>query len=76
MVVAAGRVTALDADAVMQSTRRDGGPGLLFTGPDRVIATVTLDFDAAGRTTAVHNAADPGKPGAVAEGTAHDLGTR
>jgi RNA polymerase sigma factor (sigma-70 family) len=47
----------------------NGGPGLVFHGPDRVIATVTFDFGADGRITAVHNVANPDKLGAVGGGT-------
>ncbi|MFE3598939.1 RNA polymerase sigma-70 factor [Streptomyces sp. NPDC059096] len=54
----------------------NGGPGVLFSAPDRVIATVTLDFDADGRITALHNVANPDKLRAVADGAAHDVGTR
>ncbi|MBT2414246.1 RNA polymerase sigma-70 factor [Streptomyces sp. ISL-12] len=54
----------------------NGGPGVVFSGPDRVIATLTFDFDADGRITALHNVANPDKLRAVAEGTAHDVGTR
>ncbi|MFB6392314.1 RNA polymerase sigma-70 factor [Polymorphospora lycopeni] len=54
----------------------NGGPGLVFSGPDRVIATVTFDLDADGRITAIHNVANPDKLRAVAGGTAYDVGTR
>ncbi|MEU1669671.1 RNA polymerase sigma-70 factor [Streptomyces sparsogenes] len=53
----------------------NGGPGVVFSGPGRVIATVTFDFDAEGRITAIHNVANPDKLRAVAGGTAHDIGT-
>ncbi|MEE6311902.1 hypothetical protein V1634_34240 [Plantactinospora veratri] len=48
----------------------------MFSGPDRVIATVTFDFDAAGRITAIHNVANPDKLRAVADGTTQHIGTR
>jgi RNA polymerase sigma-70 factor (TIGR02957 family) len=54
----------------------NGGPGIVFTAPGRVIATVTFDFGADGRITAIHNVANPDKLQAVADGTAHDVGTR
>ncbi|WP_320773736.1 RNA polymerase sigma-70 factor [Streptomyces sp. CRN 30] len=54
----------------------NGGPGIVFRAPDRVIATVTLAFGADGRITAVHNVANPDKLRAVADGTAHDMGRR
>ncbi|MCF6525268.1 RNA polymerase sigma-70 factor [Streptomyces sp. JJ36] len=51
----------------------NGGPGLVFRAPDRVLATVTFDFGADGRITAVHNVANPDKLRAVTSGTPHDL---
>jgi len=58
-------------------TRRDQRwAGHAAARADRVIATVTFDFDADGRITAIHNVADPDKVRAVADGSAHDLGTR
>ncbi|MFI9594626.1 hypothetical protein [Nonomuraea sp. NPDC052265] len=51
----------------------NGGPGMVFSGHGRVVATVTFDFDADGRITAVHNVANPDKLRAVAAGTARDL---
>ncbi|MFF7751279.1 RNA polymerase sigma-70 factor [Streptomyces sp. NPDC007971] len=54
----------------------NGGPGIVFSSPERVIATVTFDFGPDGRITALHNVANPDKLRAVADGTAHDIGTR
>ncbi|MEU1385837.1 MULTISPECIES: RNA polymerase sigma-70 factor [unclassified Nonomuraea] len=51
----------------------NGGPGVVFSGQGRVVATVTFDFDADGHITAVHNVANPDKLGAIAAGTARDL---
>ncbi|MFI6344875.1 RNA polymerase sigma-70 factor [Streptomyces sp. NPDC050560] len=51
----------------------NGGPGLVFRGQDRVIATMTFDFDADGRISAIHNVANPDKLHAVANGTRHQL---
>lgn len=51
----------------------NGGPGIVFSGPAGVIATVTFDFDGDGRVTAIHNVANPDKLQAVADGTTHDL---
>ncbi|WP_020417916.1 RNA polymerase sigma-70 factor [Amycolatopsis sp. ATCC 39116] len=62
------------ADVVTELTEINGGPGLVFRGPDRVLATVTFDFDAEGRITTLHNVANPDKLGAVAAGTVHGLG--
>ncbi|MGI6874947.1 RNA polymerase sigma-70 factor [Amycolatopsis sp. 3B14] len=62
------------ADVVTELTEINGGPGLVFRGPDRVLATVTFDFDAEGRITTLHNVANPDKLGAVAGGAVHGLG--
>ncbi|WP_427168353.1 hypothetical protein ACQF4J_44400 [Streptomyces sp. C1-1] len=47
----------------------NGSPGVVFRGPDRVIATLTLDVDPEGRITTIHNVANPDKPQAVTAGT-------
>ncbi|ROS44959.1 RNA polymerase sigma-70 factor [Amycolatopsis thermoflava] len=62
------------ADVVTELTEINGGPGLVFRGPDHVLATVTFDFDAEGRITTLHNVANPDKLGAVAGGAVHGLG--
>ncbi|MGI5472812.1 RNA polymerase sigma-70 factor [Streptomyces sp. CA-132043] len=62
------------ADMRAELTEINGGPGILFRAPDRVIATVTFGFDADGRITAIHNVANPDKLRAVADGTPHDVG--
>ncbi|WP_433352229.1 RNA polymerase sigma-70 factor [Micromonospora saelicesensis] len=54
----------------------NGGPGLVFSGAGRVVATVSFDIDADGRITAIHNVANPDKLRAVADGTTHHLATR
>ncbi|MCO4699057.1 RNA polymerase sigma-70 factor [Streptomyces sp. RO-S4] len=64
------------ADMRAELVELNGGPGLVFRAPGRVISTVTFDFDADGRITALHNVANPDKLRAVAEGTAYDIGTR
>ncbi|WP_371476957.1 RNA polymerase sigma-70 factor [Kitasatospora sp. NBC_00315] len=64
------------ADMRAELVEINGGPGMLFSGPGRVIATVTFDFDAEGRITAIHNVANPDKLRAVAEGTTHHVVTR
>ncbi|MGW6896721.1 RNA polymerase sigma-70 factor [Streptomyces sp. NBC_01718] len=64
------------ADMNAELVEINGGPGMLFSGSGRVIATVTFDFDADGRIAYVHNVANPDKLQAVADGTAHDVGTR
>ncbi|MGC4866429.1 RNA polymerase sigma-70 factor [Micromonospora sp. DT53] len=67
-------VTPHDMRAVLVEI--NGGPGLVFSGAGRVIATVSFDIDADGRITTIHNVANPDKLRAVADGTAHHLGTR
>ncbi|MEV4120043.1 RNA polymerase sigma-70 factor [Micromonospora sp. NPDC049645] len=47
----------------------NGGPGLVFSGAGRVVATVSFDLDAGGRITTIHNVANPDKLRAVADGT-------
>ncbi|SFP29787.1 RNA polymerase sigma-70 factor, ECF subfamily [Amycolatopsis arida] len=64
------------ADMNAELVEINGGPGMVFSGPDRVIATVTFDFDAEGRIIAIHNMANPDKLQAVTDGTAHDIRTR
>ncbi|MEU5025769.1 RNA polymerase sigma-70 factor [Streptomyces milbemycinicus] len=64
------------ADMKVELVEVNGGPGVVFSGPGRVIATVTFDFDSDGRVTAIHNVANPDKLRAVATGTAHDVGTQ
>lgn len=64
------------ADMKVELVEVNGGPGVLFSGAGRVIATVTFDFDSDGRVTAIHNVANPDKLRAVATGTAHDVGTQ
>ncbi|MGW5256264.1 RNA polymerase sigma-70 factor [Streptomyces sp. NPDC004012] len=61
------------ADMNAELVQINGGPGIVFSGPDHVIATVTFDFDADGRITAIHNVANPDKLQAVADGTVHDI---
>ncbi|MET7327971.1 RNA polymerase sigma-70 factor [Nonomuraea sp. NPDC005650] len=53
----------------------NGGPGVVFSGLGRVIATVTFDFDADGRITTIHNIANPDKLQAIADGVTRDVGT-
>ncbi|MEV5606106.1 RNA polymerase sigma-70 factor [Streptomyces sp. NPDC052299] len=63
-------------DMKAELTEINGGPGMVFSGPDRVIATVTFDFDAQGRIAAIHNVANPDKLRAVSEGITYDPGAR
>jgi RNA polymerase sigma-70 factor (ECF subfamily) len=64
------------ADMKAELVEINGGLGVVFRGPDRVISTVTFDFDGEGRINAIHNVANPDKLQAVAEGATHDMGTR
>jgi RNA polymerase sigma-70 factor (TIGR02957 family) len=64
------------ADMSTELVEINGGPGIVFRSPDRVIATLTFDFDADGRITAVHNVANPEKLQAIASGTPRDLSPR
>ncbi|MFD4230416.1 RNA polymerase sigma-70 factor [Streptomyces sp. NPDC058545] len=54
----------------------NGSPGMVFSAPDRVIATITLDFDTDGRITAIHNIANPDKLHAITNGTTHNVATK
>jgi RNA polymerase sigma-70 factor (TIGR02957 family) len=64
------------ADMRAELVEINGGPGMVFSAPDRVIATVTFDFDFDGRITAIHNVANPDKLHAITDGIAHDVATR
>ncbi|NUO97775.1 MAG: RNA polymerase sigma-70 factor [Nonomuraea sp.] len=63
------------ADMRAEPAEINGGPGLVFSGPERIIATVTFDFDADGRVVAIHNIANPDKLQAIADGTTRDVAT-
>ncbi|MFD7754703.1 RNA polymerase sigma-70 factor [Streptomyces sp. NPDC059757] len=54
----------------------NGSPGMIFSAPDRVIATVALDFDTDGRITAIHNIANPDKLHAITNRTTHNVATK
>lgn len=64
------------ADMRAELVEINGGPGVVLRAPDRVIATVTFDFDADGGISAIHNVANPDKLRAITDGTAHDVATR
>lgn len=64
------------ADMKAELVEINGGPGLVFSGAGRVIATVTFDFDEEGRIVTIHNVANPDKLGAVGTGAPYPLGTR
>lgn len=61
------------ADMRAEVVELNGGPGVVFSGGGRVIATLTLDVDRTGRITAIHNVANPDKLRAVAVGTVHPV---
>jgi RNA polymerase sigma-70 factor (TIGR02957 family) len=63
------------ADMNAEIVEINGGPGMVFSGAGRVIATVTFDVDADGRITTIHNVANPDKLHAIADGTPHHIGT-
>jgi RNA polymerase sigma-70 factor (ECF subfamily) len=48
----------------------NGGPGIVFIGAGRVIATLTVDLGTDGRIATIHNVANPEKLGAIADGVA------
>ncbi|ORV18187.1 RNA polymerase sigma-70 factor [Mycobacterium celatum] len=58
------------ADMAVEVVDINGGPGIVFTGAGRVIATLTVDLDPDGRIATIHNVANPDKLGAVADGVA------
>ncbi|GAA4571706.1 RNA polymerase sigma-70 factor [Micromonospora coerulea] len=64
------------ADMNAELVEINGGLGMVFSAVGRVIATVTFDLDTNGRITAIHNVANPEKLRAIADGTAHDVGTQ
>jgi RNA polymerase sigma factor (sigma-70 family) len=55
-------------DMTVEVVDINGGPGIVFSGAGRVIATLTVDLDANGRIVTVHNVANPDKLRAVADG--------
>ncbi|MER6981915.1 RNA polymerase sigma-70 factor [Streptomyces carpinensis] len=54
----------------------NGSPGIVFSGPDRVIAVLAFDITPDGRITTIHNIANPDKLQAVADGTIRSIDTR
>ncbi|WP_433383131.1 RNA polymerase sigma-70 factor [Actinoplanes sp. CA-142083] len=56
------------ADMRAEPAEINGLPGMIFSGPGRVIATITLDISPDGRVLAIHNVANPDKLGAIAKG--------
>ena len=64
----------MPADMVVEMVELNGGPGIVFTGAGRVIATLALDIDEDGRVVTIHNVANPDKLQAVAARTVYALG--
>ncbi|MGC5311386.1 RNA polymerase sigma-70 factor [Micromonospora zamorensis] len=64
------------ADMSAEMVEINGGLGMVFRGPGRVVATVTVEVDAGGRIIAIHNVANPHKLRAIADGAARDVRTR
>jgi RNA polymerase sigma-70 factor (TIGR02957 family) len=56
------------SDMTAEVVEINGGPGIVMRGAGRTIATITVDLDADGRITTVHNVANPDKLGAIADG--------
>lgn len=59
------------AEMGVQFVELNGGPGIVFTGASRVIATFSLDIDESGRIASIYNVANPEKLRAVAARTIH-----
>jgi RNA polymerase sigma-70 factor (ECF subfamily) len=64
------------ADMTAEVVEVNGGPGILFSGAGRVVASVALTFDADARITAIHTVANPDKLRAVAAGLPRDVRIR
>ncbi|PPK68295.1 RNA polymerase sigma-70 factor [Actinokineospora auranticolor] len=62
------------ADMSAEITELNGTPTIVFTAPGRVLATLSLDLDAHGRVTAIHNIANPEKLRAVTSGLILHIG--
>jgi RNA polymerase sigma-70 factor (TIGR02957 family) len=62
------------AGMTVELVELNGGPGIVFSGAGRVLATLTLALDEGSRITTIHNVANPDKLRAVAAGTVHDVG--
>ena len=57
-------ISAMSAEVV----EINGAPGVVLRGDGRIIATLTVDLDADGRITTIHNVANPDKLRAIADG--------
>ncbi|MFJ4838078.1 RNA polymerase sigma-70 factor [Streptomyces sp. NPDC088746] len=64
------------ADMKAELVEINGGPGVVFSGAGRVIATVTFDFAEDGRISTIHNVANPDKLRAVSTGSPRPFRTR
>jgi RNA polymerase sigma-70 factor (TIGR02957 family) len=61
------------AEMTIDLVELNGAPGIVFTGGGRVVSTLTLDFDEAGRITGIYNVANPDKLRAVTTRTIHPM---
>jgi RNA polymerase sigma-70 factor (TIGR02957 family) len=61
------------SDMTTTITEINGTPGIVITALGRVMATLAIDLDAAGRISTIHNTANPDKLHAVAMGHTYDI---
>jgi RNA polymerase sigma-70 factor (ECF subfamily) len=61
------------ADMSIEVVEINGAPGIVFSGDGRVVSTLTLDFDEAGRIAGIYNVANPDKLRAVATRIIHPM---
>ena len=63
----------LPADMTVEFVDLNGGPGVVFSGAGRIIATLTFELAEDGRITGIHNVANPDKLTAVASRVVHPI---
>jgi RNA polymerase sigma-70 factor (TIGR02957 family) len=61
------------SDWVAEVVELNGAAGVVFSGPERVLSTLTLELDDAGRIVAIHNVANPDKLRDVAARTVRPI---
>jgi RNA polymerase sigma-70 factor (TIGR02957 family) len=61
------------AEMTARTAELNGAPGIIFTAAGRVIATLTLDLDEAGRIATIHNVANPDKLESISANKVHHL---
>ncbi len=64
------------ADVSVRMVELNGAPGIVLASAGRVIATLSLNLDDAGRISDIHNVANPDKLRAVAAGTIYPVRPR